>query len=225
LARNGFKDAVAGGVASVVLVANIVSFAALMFPGDLGAGIPLAIWAMLIGSAVGGAWIAWATSLPPIATGIDSPTGAFLVLLSASAGAVLTSAGASPHTVIATVMVIFTAATLMSGAVLYVIGVFRWGSYFRFVPYFVIAGFLAATGWLLVAGGLRMTTGMTLTPGKVAVAWTVAAAVKLVAAVGVLLVLLGVRRWSRSALAMPLALVGMWIAASGVLNVLGRAGP
>jgi len=225
LARNAFKDVVAGSVASVVLVANIVSFAALMFPGELAAGIPLAIWAMLIGSAVGGAWIAWATSLPPLATGIDSPTGAFLVLLSATAGAVLKSAGASPHTVIATVMVIFTAATLMSGALLYVIGALRWGSYFRFVPYFVVGGFLTATGGFLVVGGLRMATGLPQALESMTSAWSAMAAVKLVTAAGVLLVLLGVRRWSRSGLAMPVSLVAMWIVASGLLHGLRLAGP
>jgi SulP family sulfate permease len=223
LARNGFKDLVAGSVASIVLVANIVSFAALMFPGELGAGVPLAIWAMLIGSAVGGLWIAWATSIPPLATGIDSPTGAFLVLLSASAGTVLTSTGASPHTIVTTVMVIFTAATLMSGALLYLIGVFRWGSYFRFVPYFVVAAFLTATGWFLVVGGLRMTIGRALTPDKLMMAGSVTAAAKLIVAVGVLLVLLSVRRFSRSALAMPVSLVVMWIVASVVLHVMQLA--
>src|SRR5271155_539085 len=70
------RDLLAGLVASVIVVANIVSFGALMFPGDLGAGMPIAIWAMLIGSCVSGLWIAWLTTLPPLATGIDSPTAA-----------------------------------------------------------------------------------------------------------------------------------------------------
>lgn len=50
---NALKDTIAGLVASVVLIANIVSFGALMFPGELSAGIPTAIWAMLIGSSIG----------------------------------------------------------------------------------------------------------------------------------------------------------------------------
>ena len=79
------RDTLAGLVAAVVLIANIVSFGALMFPGTLSGGMPVAIWAMLIGSSIGGVWIALRTSLPPIATGIDSPTGAVLVLLGASA--------------------------------------------------------------------------------------------------------------------------------------------
>jgi hypothetical protein len=68
--RDGIKDLIAGLVAAVVLIGNIVSFGALMFPGDLSSGIPIVIWAMLIGSCVGGSWIAAATSLPPLASGI-----------------------------------------------------------------------------------------------------------------------------------------------------------
>src|SRR6185312_14082912 len=142
-ARVYFKEALAGLVASVVLIANIVSFGALMFPGELSAGIPTAVWAMLVGACICGIWIAWATSLPPLATGIDSPTGAVLVLLSAAAGPSIIAAGGSPQIAIQSVMLIFTAATILTGALLYALGALRWGSYFRFVPYFVVGGFLA----------------------------------------------------------------------------------
>src|SRR4051812_3222438 len=108
MARHAAKDAVAGVVASIVLGANIVSFGALMFPGALGAGVPIAIWAMLVVSAVGGLWIAWATSIPPLSTGIDSPTGTFLVLLSASAGGAVLAAGGTPEAAVSTVMIIFS---------------------------------------------------------------------------------------------------------------------
>jgi hypothetical protein len=93
--RDGLRDTIAGLVAAVVLIANIISFGALMFPGNLSAGMPIAIWAMLIGSSIGGVWIALRTSLPPIATGIDSPTGAVLVLLGASVGSGILAAGAA----------------------------------------------------------------------------------------------------------------------------------
>ena len=52
IGRDGVKDTIAGLVASVVLIANIISFGALMFPGALSAGAPMAIWAMLIGSCI-----------------------------------------------------------------------------------------------------------------------------------------------------------------------------
>jgi hypothetical protein len=114
IGRNAVQDSIAGLIASIVLIANIVSFGALMFPGQLNAGIPLAIWAMLIGSAVGGIWIATATSLPPLATAIDSPTGTVLILLSAMAGGRILAAGGSPQAAIQGVMLVFTAATFAS---------------------------------------------------------------------------------------------------------------
>src|ERR1044071_3508644 len=113
--RDFLKDAIAGFVASVVLIANIVSFSALMFPGELSAGIPVAIWAMLIGSSIGGICISLMTSLPPLTTGIDSPTGAVLVLLSTTVGFAILAAGGSAQTAVQTAMLLFSAATLVAG--------------------------------------------------------------------------------------------------------------
>lgn len=223
--RDFLKDAMAGLVASVVLIANIVSFGALMFPGDLGAGIPTAIWAMLIGSCIGGVWIALATSLPPLATGIDSPTGIVLVLLSATAGSGVLEAGGSPQIAVQTVMLIFTAATVLSGALLFCFGERGWGPYFRFVPYFVVGGFLAATGWFLIAGGFRLVTGRALDVSSLAAELTVIETAKLSSAFAALLVLLALRRWIRSSLAMPAALFGMWLMGTILLHHLGRSDP
>jgi SulP family sulfate permease len=222
-ARNGVRDIFAGLVASVVLIANIVSFGALMFPGDLSGGIPIAIWSMLVGSCIGGVWIALATSLPPLATGIDSPTGAVLVLLSSAVGSGVMASGGTPQAAVQTVMLIFTAATVITGLSLYVLGACRWGSYFRFIPYFVVGGFLAATGWFLIAGAVRMTAGRTLP--SLGAGWSMVATARLAAAVAALMVLLGVRRWSKSAFAMPAALVAMWLIATMVLRGLQLGDP
>lgn len=223
--RDGVRDTIAGLVAAVVLIANIVSFGALMFPRDLSAGMPIAVWAMLIGSAIGGVLIALRTSLPPIASGIDSPTGAVLVLLGATAGARTLAAGGSPASAVQAMMLIFTAATVMSGLLLYGLGACRWGSYFRFVPYSVIGGFLAATGWFLIVGGVRMTTAHTLALSDLGSTWTMIDVAKLGAAVAALLVLLIVRRCFISAFAMPAALLLMWLTGSLVLRSLGLSGP
>ena len=225
LARSSARDALAGLVASVVLVANIVSFAALMFPGEMSAGIPFVLWSMLVGSAVGGAWIAWATSIPPLATGIDSPTGTFLVLLSASAGSAVLQAGDGVQVAVTTVMLIYTVATFTSGALLLVIGVCRWGPYFRFVPYFVAGGFLAATGWFLIAGGVRMTTGHTLSLAGLAGTWSPVALARLASAIAVFVTLLAVRRWVKSGVALPIALLAMCMAGAGILWLLGAGAP
>lgn len=219
-----FRDVLAGVLAAVVLIGNIISFGGLMFPGDLSAGIPTAIWAMLIGSAIGGVWIGIATSLPPLATGIDSPTGAVLVLLSTTAGSQVLAAGGSPGAAVQTVMLIFTAATVISGTMLYGFGVCRWGRYFRFVPYFVVGGFLAATGWLLIAGGFRMTTGRTFSLGSLLTGWTAIETVKLGLAVAILATLLALRAWIKSAYALPGALVAMCLAGALILRSLGLTG-
>jgi SulP family sulfate permease len=225
LGRDGLRDIVAGIVAAVVLIANIVSFGALMFPGEFSAGIPLAVWSMLIGACICGIWIALATSLPPIATGIDSPTGTVLVLLSALAGSRVVAAGGSPQTAIQTVMLLFTAATLLSGALLYLLGACRWGAYFRFVPFSVVGGFLAATGCFLIAGAIRMITGRAHSIDLLAVPWTSGEAAKLGIAVLALGVLLALRLWVKWALAMPAALLTMWVGLVAVLRVLGLSDP
>ncbi len=222
--RDIVKDTIAGLVASVVLIGNIVSFGALMFPGDLSAGIPVAIWAMLIGGCVGGLWIALATSLPPLTTGIDSPTGAVLVLLSALTASVVRGAGGSPDMAVQSVMLVFTAATFVSGAVLYGLGALRWGAYFRFVPYPVVAGFLAATGCFLIAGAVRMAAGpAALTPAGLG-SWAAADAARLASAVLVLGVMLALRRWVKLSFAMPAALIAMWLASIAALRALQLSG-
>jgi SulP family sulfate permease len=226
LARDVAHDSVAGFVSAVVLIANIVSFGALMFQGDLSAGIPVAIWSMLIGACLSGAWIAITTSLPPLTTGIDSPTGAVLVLLSAATGASVIDAGGSQHDAIQTVMLVFTAATFLTGAVLYLLGARGWGSYFRFVPYFVVGGFLIATGGFLATGAVRMIAGnAALSPFALAAGWTGVDSVKLACAALVLAVLLFVRRRIKSPLATPGALVGLWIVGMAVLHVLDLSDP
>lgn len=217
-ARELAHDVMAGTVAAVVLIANIVSFAALMFPAPLAQGTSSAIWAMLIGSGVGGLWAAWRTSLPPLAFGMDSPTGAVLVLLAASTGPALLAAGGSAPSAVAATMLLFSAATLLSGAMLLGLGMARWGAYLRFVPHFVVAGFLGATGWLLIVGGLRMATGRSL--GGLLGAWTAPEAAKLVTAVAVLSLLLALRRWVKAPLALPTALVGTTLLAGAGLSLL-----
>jgi sulfate permease, SulP family len=221
--RDFLKDAIAGLIASVILTANIVSFSALMFPGELSAGIPIAIWAMLIGSSICGVCISLMTSLPPLATGIDSPTGAVLVLLSTTVGFAILSAGGSAQTAVQTAMLLFSAATLVCGAVLYGLGALRWAKYFRFVPYFVVGGFLAVTGWFLVAGGVRMTTGRALQLSSL-VGWTAVDIAKLASAVATLAVLLALRRWAKSPFAMPAALLAMWVTGAIALRSFGISG-
>lgn len=215
---------IAGLVAAVVLIANIVSFGALMFPGELRAGVPTAIWAMLIGSCICGVWIARGSSLSPIATGIDSPTGVVLVLLGSLAGARVLNGGGGADAAVTTVMLLFSVATVITGALLYILGTCRFGAYFRFVPYFVIGGFLAATGWFLITGGVRMALGRAPSFSSIAT-WSMMDAAKFGSAIAVLGVLLALRQWIKSPFAMPTALVVLWLTAMLALARLQLSGP
>jgi SulP family sulfate permease len=207
------RDLLAGGVGSVALIANVVSFAALMFPGALSPGAPVTVWAMLVGGGITGVWLAGRTSLPPMAATIDSATGAVLVLVSAHAGAAVVAAGGSQQTAVQAVLLLFTAATVLTGALLLSLGLLRWGHYMRFVPSFVVAGFLAATGCLLIAGGLRMSGGHAMS--DLFAPWSGAQTTRLACAVAVLGVMLALRRWVRSDVAMPIVL--LVLAAAGTL--------
>ncbi len=217
------RDAVAGLVTAVVLIANIVSFAALMFQGVMAVAVPTAIWAMLVGSGVSGLWIAWKSSLPPMATGIDSPTGAVLVLLAAGAHAAVLAAGGSKPSAVQAALLMLSAATLLTGLLLLALGSARRGAMLRFVPYFVVAGFMGATGWLLIAGGVRMSTGhgLSIEPGV----WSMQGTARLASAVGVFVVMLALRRWVQSAMAMPVGLMVMTVAGAVGLHTLGMADP
>jgi SulP family sulfate permease len=176
---------------------------------------------MLIGGCVGGAWIALTTSLPPLATSIDSPTGTVLILLSSMVAASVRAAGGDTGAAIQSIMLVFTAATLLSGVSLYALGAWRCGSYFRFIPYSVVAGFLAATGYFLIVGAVRMATGRYASMFTALPEWTAEDVAKIVSAVLVLVLLLGLHRWMKWALALPAGLIAMWLVSVIALHALG----
>ncbi|MCU0967597.1 MAG: SulP family inorganic anion transporter [Rubrivivax sp.] len=217
------RNVLAGLLAAVLLVAIIVSFAALMFPGPLAAGGPVAIWAMLVGSGLSGLWIAARTSLPPQATGIDGPTGAVLVGLTVSAGSAVLAAGGTAAVAVQAAMLALSVASLLCGLLLWGLGAAHRGAWLRFVPYFVVAGFLVATGWLLIAGGVRMTTGRGA--AQLLQPWGSAETIRLVVALAVFGVLLGLRRVFSSPLALPLTLIVAWAGGLAALRALGLDGP
>lgn len=219
------RDVLAGAVVSLILIANIVSFAALMFPGNLGAGGPVAVWAMLIGSSIGGLWIAFTTSLPPIATGIDSPTGALLVIISSALGASVIGAGGSSALAIDTILMTYSIVTLFCGALLLAFGIARRGPFFRFVPYSVVGGFLAATGCLLIAGGVRMTTGVSFSNASALFDISARDAGKLAASAVVLAALVLVRKLIKSPYAVPLAIIVMIMVFKVARAIAGQSGP
>ncbi|MBX9759968.1 MAG: cyclic nucleotide-binding domain-containing protein [Beijerinckiaceae bacterium] len=218
-------EALAGVTTSVVLVGNIVAFSALMFPAPYSGGITVALWAMLLGSGLTGIWIAMRTSIPPLASGIDTPTGAVLVVLAATITAAVTAAGGSPASAILAAMLSFTLVALVSGAALFLLGWFRLGYLFRFVPYSVVGGFLAATGWFLLVGGFGVATGHPTTLSHALEWFTADAAIKLVLAVCTTVAMLRARAMLGSPFAVPGVLIVLWAGGAFVLRYFGLNDP
>lgn len=156
-------NTLAGLAASLLTLAYCLSFSALLFQGALAPGLPMGLWALLVGSAVAGLYVSLTTSLPPAEAGPDNPAVAVLAVLAATVSGPVLLAGGDALAAVDMVLLAFTLATLVTGIALYLLGRFRLGAYVRFVPYPVVAGFLAASGWFLVIGGLEVMTGTDIT--------------------------------------------------------------
>ena len=133
-------NALAGLVASLLTIAYCLSFSALLFQGDLKGGISMGLWGLLLGSAVAGLYVSLTTSLPPAEAGPDNPAVAVLSVLAGTVSAAVVSAGGSPAIAVDHVLLSFSLATLVTGAVLYAIGALKLGQVVRCVPYPVLSG-------------------------------------------------------------------------------------
>lgn len=157
-----FRDALSGGVASLVTVSYCISFAALIFQGNIAGGFSLGLAAILTGTAVTGVIVAMTTTLAPADAGPDTPAIAVMSVLAASIAGHLSARGVPGELAVIHVLIAITISTLLTGLMLACFGLFRLGVWLRFVPYPVIGGFLAASGWLLMTGGIEVMTGLQL---------------------------------------------------------------
>ncbi len=131
----------------------VISFAALIYSGDLLAQMPRALALILLGDAIMCAITALISSNPG-AIGVQQDTPGAMISVVA-AGVTVALAGA-PEMQFATVAINVMFTTMTTGLLLLALGVFKLGALVRFLPYPVMGGFLAGTGWLLVEGGLTM---------------------------------------------------------------------
>ena len=145
---------VSGVLNGALEVALAVSFAALVFSGELAPYLSRGIGMALFSATVGVAIVALLSSYrASLSASQDVP--AAIVALAAAAVA----AAAPPDAQFATVAVVLVLTTLAAGLLFLFLGVFRLTGLVRFLPYPVIGGFLAGTGWLLFIGGIGMMAG------------------------------------------------------------------
>lgn len=137
----------AGVVVGALDVSFSLSFAALIFSGDLTAELGRGAGWALIGLVIIGAIAAVTSSFPGLVAGPqDAPA---VVLAAAAAGLV---AGAEDPVASLAAFTILTSA--FTGVVLLLMGRLRLGKLVRYVPFPVVAGFLGGTGLVLVMAGV-----------------------------------------------------------------------
>jgi SulP family sulfate permease len=162
------RDAMAGGISAVVQIAYCISFAALIFTGDLASGFSLGLAGLIMGTVVTCVVIALTSTFSPVIGGPDSPAVAVMSVLAASIATALAAKGAPTGQIVINVLVALSVSTLLTGILLYGVGALKMGQWLRFIPYPVIGGFLAASGILLVTGGMEVVTqtNLTLSPSS-----------------------------------------------------------
>jgi len=148
-----------GLVSGAILLPITISFALLIFSGELAPLAARGIGMILFGSLIIQLILASTSSIPgTIGFPQDSP--AAILALSAMAVAVKMR-GAPANSIFITVVTTIIITSLVSGLFFALIGGFKLSRFVRFIPYPVVGGFVAGIGLLLVQGSLGVMLGNT----------------------------------------------------------------
>ena len=218
-------DCLAGGIVAAINMALAVSFAALLFQGELRGGFAIGLWSLLMSMVITGILVNLITSMPPISAGPDTPVVAVMTLLAAAVSSQVLGTGGSPELAVKHTLLAFSLMTVLAGAVMLLIGALRWGQLLRFVPYPVVGGFLAATGWLLIEASYKVATGEALSSVAAAGGLSPHALPKVAIAVALAVGLLVARSRIKAPYFLPLAFFGAAAALDLVLWSVADGGP
>lgn len=151
----------AGIIIGVLYVFIQVSFAALIFSGELSQFLPHGVGLLLAGAVVMGIITVFTSKLSTAIAGPQDSPVAILAVVAAAIVAALPASVSSEQvyfTVVAAIMV----ATILTAFTFLLLGKFKLGDLIRFIPFPVFSGFLAGTGWLLVVGSYKILTNTSL---------------------------------------------------------------
>ncbi len=146
------------GAFFIALVSAVfaVSFAAIVYTGELAQYLDRGIGLTLLGSFVIAVTGAFTLSFRG---SILAPQDVPAILLAGAAATVVAAGELSGEALFATVACLVAVASLATGAAGLLIGQMKLAYIARFVPYTVLAGFLAATGLMLLIGGIGVALG------------------------------------------------------------------
>jgi sulfate permease, SulP family len=148
-----------GLVLGAIDLPTVISFAVLIYSGELapfaGAGIGMVLFGGLVLQLV----VALTTSVPGIMGGPQDSPAAILGIMAASILAQTSTETLETRFITVAVTIMLT--SVLSGLFFWMMGVFKLGRFVRFIPYPVVGGFIAGTGLLLLQGAFGVMTGIT----------------------------------------------------------------
>lgn len=147
----------AGLIIGLMAIVFAISFAAIIYTGDMAQFLDRGIGLTLAGAAIMA--VVGTFSLSYRGTIVQPQDVTALVLSLAVATIAAGWTGTNPDELFATVAVLVAVTTALTGFATYVFGYYGLGFVARFIPYPVLGGFLAATGYLLTLGAIGMTIG------------------------------------------------------------------
>ncbi|HEX2915847.1 MAG TPA: SulP family inorganic anion transporter [Chloroflexia bacterium] len=146
----------------ILEVVFVISFAALVFSGQLAGQLPQALGFIILGNALLMGLMALLSSYPGTIGHVQEMPGVVVGVVATEMVAALP--GITTGQLFPTVVIMLTVTTIITGLVFLALGIFKLGGLARFLPYPVMGGFLAGTGWLLVLGGLGIMVPKSLGP-------------------------------------------------------------
>lgn len=159
---------VSGLLAGVIAVSLEISFAVLIFSGELANYVSNGIGLFLFGTLISIILTSLVSSYRGMVTINQDVPAAILAVMAATLVGGMSAAATADEMYLAVVAAIMVT-SLLTGLAFLLQGYFKLGSLFRFLPFPVVGGFLAGTGWLLASGGLTVMTGAPIDFGQLSV--------------------------------------------------------
>lgn len=146
-----------GLVDGVIVLPLVISFAILIFSGELSNFATTGIGWVLFGGLIMQVVIGLTSSTPGVIGGPQDSPSAILGLAATLIVASMKDAPAEAKFITVVTTIILT--SIISGLFFVFIGGFKLSRFVRFIPYPVVGGFVAGTGLLLVQGALGIMLG------------------------------------------------------------------
>ncbi len=150
-----------GLVTGLLSMVMAISFASLIFSGELVVFAPVGIGLALYSAIAIGIVTALTSSFSGM---VGIPQGIPAIIIGLITVNVFTGFpdGASRDEVLASVLIAVACTSVLTGLSFLGLGRYHMSWLVRYIPYSVVGGFLAGTGWLLVTGAVRVMTGLTV---------------------------------------------------------------